>query len=110
NLSYSSGQFVSCALAFDVHEEHLWTVEEEMIVKRGHTQTVVERGGHRGIDFVFKQNGVAHHHGAIFRFGESGPGTQTHERGHAPSIDRDLHVAARESDFVSIFPLVELTL
>ena len=53
-----------------MHEENFWLIEKEMIVERGHAQPVINRCGHRGIDFVFEKNGVAHDHGAVLGFGE----------------------------------------
>ena len=79
-----------------------------MIMQRGHAKSVVERDGHHGIHFVLEENGVAHHHCAIFCFSERRPGAEAHERRHGPAIDGDFHVVARKSDFVDVFLLVKL--
>ena len=79
-----------------------------MVVKRGHAQSVIECSRHRSIYFVFEKNRVAHHHRAIFCFDERGPGAESHEWRHRPSIDNDLHVVTGESDFVNPFLLVQL--
>src|SRR6266498_4020397 len=78
------------------------------IVKGGDAKPVVERRRHRGVDFVFKENGIAHHHRAIVGFSERGPGAETHERRHRPAIDSNLHVRARKRDFINAFLFVEL--
>src|SRR6516162_5902062 len=43
NFSDSTGQRIDRAFPFDVHEIHLWMIEEEMVVKRGDVKTIVER-------------------------------------------------------------------
>ena len=84
-------------------------IEEEMVVQRRDAKAVVERGRHGRIDFVFEENGVAHHHRATFRFDERGPGAESHERRHRPTIDGNFHIIAREGNFINALLFVELT-
>src|SRR5438034_6820255 len=69
-----------------MHEENFRAIEEEMVVEGCHVETVVERSCHRGIDFVFKQNGVAHHDCAITSLSKRCPSAEAHERRHCPSV------------------------
>ena len=110
NFTHCGGELVHRSLAFDVHEINFRVIEEEMIVQCRNAQAVVERGGHHRIRFVFKENGVAHHHCAAFRFGERSPCAEPQERRHRPAVDRNFHVAARPRDFINVFFFAELAL
>ena len=75
-----------------------------------YTKSVVEGNRHYWVDFIFKQNGVAHHHRAAFCFSERGPGAESHEGRHRPTSHGDFHVIARKGDFVDTFRLVHFPL
>src|SRR5438552_11748227 len=93
-----------------MHEKYFGLIKEEMVMQRGDIQTVVERSGHRSIYLIFKENGVAHHHGfGVRTLDERGPGAEPHEWRHRPSIDDDLHVIAREGDLINTLLLVHLS-
>src|SRR5262249_19186392 len=77
-------------------------VEKEVIVERGHLEAVVECDTHHGVDLVFEQNGVAHDHYAMCRWGEGCPGAKTHEGRHVPAFHLNLHLIARLTDFENI--------
>ena len=49
-------------MAVHVHVEHARLIPEEMIVQRGHFESVLEQRGHDRVDFVLRQDQVAHHH------------------------------------------------
>src|SRR5205823_2416878 len=89
-----------------MHKEDFGPIEEEMIMQCGNAEAVVERSGHGGIHFIFKENGVAHHHGAVFCGSECSPGAKTHKRRHAPSVDNNLHVTPRKSNFINSWLLL----
>src|SRR5205823_3698826 len=94
-----------------MHEEDFGLIEKEMVVERGDVESVVERSYHRGVDLVFKKNGVAHHHCFGARaFCERGPSAEAHEWRHLPSIHNDFHVVARERDSINALFLVHLSL
>ena len=86
-------------------------IEEEMVVERGHVEPVIQCSCHRGINFVLKKDGVAHHHGFSVRaFCKGCPRAESHEWRHGPSGDNDLYVVARKADFINAFLLVHLSL
>src|SRR2546423_11144287 len=93
-----------------MHEVDVRMIKEEMIVQGGHAESVVKRDGHHRIYFVFKENGVAHYHRAVFRFLERRPGSEAHEGRHRPAVDCDFYVVARESDLIDTFLLDHLSL
>ena len=50
------------AHAGDMHEVHPRLIEEEVIVKRRHFETAVERRAHHRVDLILEEDRVAHHH------------------------------------------------
>src|SRR6266566_1461925 len=111
NFFHGARQFIDGAFAFDVHEENFGLIEKEMVMERGHLETVIERSCHRSVHLVFKQNGVAHHHCfGVRAFCECRPGPETHEWRHRPSIHNDFYVIARERDSINALFLVLLSL
>jgi hypothetical protein len=86
------------ALSFNVHEKYFGMVEEKMIVQSGDTQPAFESDEHPEINFIFKQDRVAHNHRfAVRALGEGCPGAESHKRRHFPPIDRDRNIVARGS-------------
>ena len=54
NLLHGCSQFLDIAFAANVHEVDFGLVEKEVVVQRCHLKTIVECGGQRIVDFVFK--------------------------------------------------------
>jgi len=78
-----------------VHEVDFGLVEKEVVVQRCHLKTIVECGGQRIVDFVFKQNGISHHHRFVIAALECRPSSESHEGRHLPSVYRNLDIGAR---------------
>src|ERR1044071_4629848 len=93
-----------------MHEKDLRMIEEKMVVKRSHIEAVIQRRWHCRIDFVFKQNGIAHYHCSFCCRRECGPCSKPHERRHCPSVHDDLHVIARECNFINALFLIHFPL
>ena len=55
-------QFRRRAMSVHVHVEDARLVPEEVVVQRGHFQTVVEQRGHHGINLFLREDQIARHH------------------------------------------------
>src|SRR5262249_46088443 len=84
--------------AADVHEEHVWVIKEEVVVQRGHLESVVEGRAHRGIHLWLGQDDVAHDHRLIAGRLECGPRREALERPHLNANDHHTEVTTRNTD------------
>src|SRR5262249_28895946 len=66
----------------DVHEEDVRVIEEEVVVQRGHLESVVEGCAHCRIHLGLRQDDVAHDHRLVARRLERGPRREALERLH----------------------------
>src|SRR5437016_4114614 len=94
-----AGEVGSFSDTVHMHEENMQVVPEEMVVKRGDFDAVIQEGRHDRIHLYLEQHQVAHHQIAVVcRFGQGNPATETKRRGCGDSLDRHLQIVAWDID------------
>ncbi len=79
-----------------MHEEDVWIIPEEMIVKCGNIDPIVQKSGHNRIHFFLEKHEVAHHRlRTVGPFGQRNPAAETEGRGRGYSLNCDFQVVAR---------------
>src|SRR5258708_19377891 len=79
-----------------MHEEDVWIIPEEMIVKCRDVDPIFQKSGHNRIHFFLEKHEVAHHYiRTVCPFGQGNPAAETEGRRCGDSLDRHLQVVAR---------------
>jgi len=87
----------------NVHEEDSRVVKEEVIVKGSHFDAMIEQGGKDRIDFVLRQDEVAHENfGPAVAFGHGDPASEAKWCWRRLPGDRDMQIAAGDIDFQDV--------
>src|SRR5262245_18139411 len=91
-----------------VHVEDSRRLEEEMIVDCSHIETRVQNCGHHGIDFIFGEYQISHHHFHASAFGDGDPAPKPERGGSGDTIDDHLQIVPGNVDLE--YTILEVTL
>ena len=90
------------AVPVHVHEIYAGLVPEEMIMKGGHFEAVVQERRHHGIDFVHRQHEVAHHDVHPGPLGHGDPPAESKRCRRLHAADGHAQIVARDIDFQDV--------
>jgi hypothetical protein len=86
-------------MTMDVHVVDTWLFPEEMVVERRYFETVVQECRHHWVDFILRQDEVAHEHlHLLLALGHGNPPPESERRRRLDSGNCHREVGSRDVD------------